>query len=800
MFPVGAALLALSGLVVDPQGLPVPKARVELRCGDRVDAAESDARGRFEIAASAEGCRVSVRHRGFAPADEAVGRAAALTIRLRVAAITETVTVVPERGRRPQLAAPFGRSLSDAEVMTAAGNTTDLIRYATLLSGASIRPAVVYVDGLPSSLLPPIATIERIVVNADPFSAERADGDVTSIQIITRAPARTFRFSGGSDLLGFGGHDVIAEGARSDSRFGNVSVMGPVPGLPLTFSLRMSAGHTSTDVPIQAVLPDVGGHLDTATATASLQSVALDAAYSPASSVRTRVAYRESRAGGANVGVGALVLPEAGFASSMTTREGRTTMTADNARLRYEGGIVVSQNRSTLIANSDAAGITVAGDFMAGGASSRAAEMNRVRWTSTHVVRSSSPRPWSVGVSIAGTDDASRQTPNVSGAFQFANAQEYASALAGGRTGTWFVTRGNGEVDYTSVTLAPFLQKTLVRSARVEVDGGVRADYQSGFGTVVSPRISAAALWQGFTVRAGAGLFVRRLPEVIFVRAIESDGAHLQQFIATGVSLTNIADAPLDRQASIRSRLAPDLTPPRQWMERVSIERRLGNVVSVVDYTWTQDTRLGAERLSDGTGWVDVFEANRAAESRRLQTQARYTWKGQQFVANYDWTHARDDSDGPFAFPERAGRIAAEWARSAGISPHNVTAAGTFSLPAAISLNVTQTWRSSAPFNVTTGLDPAGDGLTLDRGGRARNSGDGPAYNSLAAYGYRRIALPNVFGKSARRLFLNLGVQVDNILDRNNYISVGAIAGSSTFGVPLAAYPGRSIRVFLNVD
>ena len=450
-----------------------------------------------------------------------------------------------------------------------------------------------------------------------------------------------------------------------------------------------------------------------------------------------------------------------------------------------------------LIANSDTVGITVLGDFVAGGAPSVAADTNRVRWTSKYVVRSDSSRPWSLGVSVAGSDHASRQTPNVPGTFQFEDAQAYAAALAGGRTGTWFVTRGNGAVDYTNVTVAPFVQKALVRSARVEVDGGVRADYQSGFGTIVSPRLSAAAEWQGFTLRAGAGLFARNLPEAIFVRAIENDGAHLEQFIATGVSLTTVADAPLE--SIIRLWLAPDLTRPRQRMERISIERRLGSVVSAVDYTWTQDTRLGAERLPDATGWSDVFESNRSAEGRRLQAQVRYAWKGQQFVANYDWTHARDDSDGPFAFPERAGRIAAEWARR-GVSPHNITAAGTFRLPAAISLNVTQTWRSSAPFNVTTGLDPAGDGLTLDRGGRARNSGDGPAYSSLAAYGYRRIALPKISGKSSRRLYLNLGVQVDNILDRKNYINVGAVAGSSTFGLPMAAYPGRSVRLFLNVD
>ena len=799
MLQIGAALFLLSGVVLDPQGLPVPGARVELACRDYVDSVETDARGRFEIDSASDGCRLSVVYRGFAPARQPIGRATEVTIRLRLASVTEVVTVVPEPGVESRRTPSSVVSLSESEMRRASGSTADLIRYATLLAGAAIRPAVVYVDGLPSSLLPPLELIERISVNADPFSAEHADGDVTSIQIVTKAPPRVFRFSGGSDVLGLGGRDVIAAGARATSRGGNLTVMGPVPRLPLTFSARMSLARTSTDVPLQAVLPDGGAHAATAPSTIGAGSITVDVASAAASPFRAKVSYRESRADGSNAGVGGLVLPEAGIASSTTMRDARAVVTADGSRLRYEGGLVVGQSRSALFANSDGAGITVLGDFTRGGAASLAAGSARVRWMSKHVVRSNGPRPWSAGVSIAGTNDSSRQTPNVPGTYQFADAQAYASALSGGRTATWFVTRGNGAVDYANGTLAPFVQQTLVRTARVEIDGGVRADYQSGFGTLVSPRLSLAAEWRGFTVRTGAGLFARSLPAAIFIRAIENDGLHLQQFMAIGVPLVDAGDGALDRRARIRSRLASDLARPRQRMARVSIERRFGGVASGVDYTWTRDTLLGVERLPDGAGWVDVFQANRSAEGHRLYAHAGYAWRGQQLVVNYEWVDASDDTDGPFSFPERAGGLAAEWARSAG-APHNVTAAGTFRLPAAISVNVTQTWRSSAPFNVTTGLDTAGDGLTLDRGGRPRNSGDGPGYNSLAAYGYRRILLPNVFGKSARRLYLNLGVQVDNILDRKNYISVGAIAGSPTFGAPLAAYPGRSIRLFLNVD
>lgn len=792
---------ALSGVVLDPNDLPVPGARVELSCGERVDSVETDAQGRFEFNSASDWCRITVVHRGFAPAVQPVGQGDEVIVRLRVANVTEVLTVMPELGGALRRASASVVSLADAELKTVAGNSADLIRSATLLAGASIRPTVIYVDGLPGSLLPPIEMIERITVNADPFSAEHADGDVMSVQIITKAPSRTLRFSFGGDLLGMGGHEVLATRSHSKSRFKNGSVTGPVPHLPLTFAARINAGRRSADVAIQAIVPNGGAGADTATTTSSLRSAALDVSYSPASPLRARVSYRESRANGSNLGVGGLVLPEAGFASSTTTREARAIVTAGGSALLYEGGLVVGRTSSTMTANSDAVGVAVLGDFIQGGASSRAADTDRVRWTSKHVLRSNSLRQWSMGMTLAGTHLASHETPNALGTFQFADAQAYANGLAGGRTATWFVTRGSGSVRHTDVTLAPFVQKTLVHGQHIEVDGGVRADYQSGFGTIFSPRLFLATGWRGFNLHAGAGLFVRPLPESIFLSAIASHGQHRQQFVTTNASLLlNIDDASLDRLTSIHTQLSSNLTRPRQWMERISVERRLRGVLSAIDYTWTHDTLLGADRYPAEAGWVDVVESNRTAQGRRLHTHISYAWKGHRLASNYEWVHSRDNSDGPFSFPERPGNLAAESARSAGLSPHNVTGAVSFRLPAAISLSVTHTWRTSSPFNITTGLDPVGDGRTLDRGGRARNSGNGPAYQSLSAYGYRRIRLPAILWKSARRPHINLGVQADNILNQRYYSSVGSIAGSARFGQPLAAFPSRSVRFFLNID
>jgi hypothetical protein len=799
-FVLSGGASPVTGVVVDPQGLPVPGARVELACPEHRASVTTDAQGRFEIAGAADACRLSVLHRGFSPVHQPVGRATAFVLRLRVADVTETATVTPDAAARLRRVAPGSVSLIDTELKAVAGNTRDLVRYASLLVGAAIRPTTVYVDGLPAGVLPPIDAIERISVNADAFAAEFANGDVTFIQIITKAPARTFRVTAASDLLGLGGGDVIAPGSHSASRFGNVRVTGPVPHLPVTFSSAVSVGRTSMDVPIRAVLPDRGAGPDTAIATNRIWSGAVDLHYSPTPPIRIRSSYQQSRADAGNLGVGGIVVPEAGFASSFVAREARATMTAIGSRLLYEGGVIAGQTSSKTMANSAGMGIAVSGDVVMGGSSISRAQTNRIQWTSKHVLRSQSSRPWSAGITVAGTDDSSRLAPNPAGTFQFADAESYATALAGGATGTWFVTRGHQAVRYINVTAAPFLQKTLARSKYVELDAGVRADFQAGFGTIVAPRMSIAGEWRGVNIRAGAGLFVRTLPAAIFVAAIANDGRHLEQFMATDVSFVNVASAQLDGQGSIRSRLSPTLARPRQWMERISVERRLGNLTSAVEYTWTEDALLGSRRLAVGAGWADVVESNRAARGRRLHLRAAYTWKRQQLVANYEWTRARDNSDGPFSFLERADDIAAEFVRSAGVSPRNFTAAGTFRLPAAVSLTISDTWRNSAPFDITTGSDVLRTGLTVDRGGRARNSGTGPGYHSVAAYGYRRIPLPKIPGRPVRRHYLDLGVQADNILDRRNYISVGSVAGSSTFGRPLAAFPGRSVRLFLSVD
>jgi hypothetical protein len=794
-------------MVSDPRDLVVPAAIVTLHCGRHNKSVKTDSQGRFAFGTrpASEVCRISANHPGFSPFNESVtGDAGTLSIRLILAPLSQTVTVsaAPDPLFLPALGS---LTLSDDELKSISNNTQDLIRYSKLLAGVVGGTDVIYVDGLPTSALPPPETIARITINADPFSAEYADGDLTHIDIITKSPPRNFRFSFGGLDLSAGGRSTLNPSLQSKSGSENGYVSGAIPHLPVAFSLHATFGSNLSDQPIVAVFPETS----TFTSARELHSVSagnhngsgsLDLDYSATERLRAHFAFSESRTSASNLGAGGVALPEAGLRSSTESHEARATVTEHADRFTYQSGLVVSQANSDTRANTDDLGVTVLGDFVVGGAPTTSSDTLHTMWTWKNVFRSATSS-WTAGFSVAGSDDLEREVPNTFGVLQFGNLQAYSDALTGQGTGTWLVTRGNGTVRYASKSAAPFVQKQVVHTPRLLVTAGLRGDYQSRYGMLISPRLSAATQWRGIVLRAGSGLFVRNLPSNVFVKTTENDGSHLEQYMLSDTSLTENLMPLTGSGQLIRSRLASDLTRPREFMVKSSIERPFRKFTPGVEYTWTRDLHLlGSQRLADGGGWSDVLESNRLSEKHRVQTRLGYKWRAETLIVHYEWIRSRDDSSGPFSFPAQQDDLRAEWARSAGVSPHNVSLAGNIKLPRAISLNLIETWRSSAPYNVTTGLDPERDGLYTDRGGLPRNSGSGPAYSSLSVYGHKRVALPGLLTGHRERIYVDLGVQGNNLLNNKNYLSVGSIIGSPTFGQPLAASPGRSVRVWLNLD
>ena len=799
----------VTGSVVDPQALPVRDAQVELRCGAVSIPTSTDDSGRFTLhhVPAQPACVLSVTREGFAPVALPIqpGTTGSILLRLRLAGVTETVSVVATA--EPELRRPIGSATIESEqLLPLFGRTEDMIRYAGLLGGSGMTGTSVYVDGLPVTVMPSPELVGQIRVNSEPFSAEYGDGDVTQIQIVTRPAGRRLRISPGASFLGFGGADGLREGLRSESSSGSLAVSGGVPRLPLTIAGNLQTSQYERGVAVQAVVsPGASTALgrippDDATSSGRTRSGTISGFYNPAASMRVHVAYAASRSRSSNVGVGGLVLPEAGLATAASSNGLHVSTGVIRGQLTIESGFVARYSASSMTANSTARGLSVGGSFVAGGASIATQHADRLTWTAKQVLRSSSSHPWAAGLEVGGNSQSYLQVPNPLGLVEFESQDSFANGLAGQATATFHVAQGNGSIDYDGVTLAPFVQKTLIRRSRVQVDGGVRADYQSRIGMNLSPRVWAATEWHGLSVQGGGGLFTTFVPSSVFVNAMSNDGQHLHQYPAVGTSLS-YADAEMTSRDIVRTTLAPDRRAGRQIMERVSVSRRAGAFTPSIEYTTTRDShRLGADRLDTGEGWIDVVEFNRSATRHRVKASLQYLRKGQSVTAHYEWLRAYDNSDGPFSYPERQGRFESEWARSAGLAPRSVTLASILTLPHRVIAAVTDTWQSAAPYDVTAGIDTDRNGIFNERNGRPRNSGLIPAQHLLSLHASRRIEFPYVRGWFGNRLRMNVGVHVDNLTGAHNYTSIGSVAGSATFGTPLGATPGRSARVSISID
>jgi hypothetical protein len=785
----------LQGRVVDPQERFVVGAVVSLGCGAVTSERRTDAEGafRFDRPGSFAGCTVTASAPGFdSSRAQPVGDSSNVLVRLPLPRLNETLTVRPHEGEAGLSAyrSLASVSITRPELRSVSDDTAELIRYARARAGlASPTENHVYVEGLPAGALPPADTIDRIVVDGDPFSAEYADGSEGHIDIVTSAPDRRFRLSLGGATLGMGGGNTLDSRAGSKSRSWNLGVTGPVPQLPLTFSLHSTFADDRQDVPVRARVPEGVEAPPLAAVSSSSGSVRLALSYSRGEATRASVAFFGAQGEQSNAGLSGTTLPEAAMDVRSDAREVRATFTTRSAGRVHRAGLVGSWSENALTARSQSPSVDVSGAWTGGGAEAAALDARGARWVLKYVVRAAPDRRhWSMGATVSRSADSESYVPNPAGRTVFETAQAYADAQVGLGTGTWFGARGGGRAACASTAVAPFVEADVLRSAHVRVRGGLRADYQSGGGTLLSPRVAGAATWRGSTLRWGGGVFVHDWATGVLLQALENDRSHLDRALVTGVS----SPTPID------SRIAGDLTRPRDLVLRASLERPWGSLTPGVEYTWTHAThRPGSRRLADGEGWVDVLESDRFARKHQVHLRLQAEARGQRVSAHYQWTRSRDDGDGPFSFPEAQDDLGAEEARSAGVAPHELSVVASLRLPGEVSLTVVDSWHSATPYDVTTGTDPAGIGLYNFRGGRARNSGDGPGYHSVSLYGSRRIALPLPGGQ---KTYASIFLHVENLLDDRNYAVVGGVAGSPLFGVPLVALPGRALRLSVSFD
>jgi len=791
----------LSGTVVDPQQLVVAGAKVSLVCGNHIDSRKTDGEGFFTFTRQTfpESCSIRAVYPSFDAIELPVGQKRTLTLQLRLAEQKQTVAVSADKLSPAPLESV---SLTEDQLREISNNSEDLITYAKQLAGIYSGSDSLYVDGLPADHPPPADRIAAITINADPFSAEYADGGNNHIDITTKQAERTFRVTSLGASLGTKASDGLNPALSTTSNTATLGLAGPVPYLPVAFTADVHYNDKEGEEPIEAVVPSLPGSsissVDAASMAATNASYGLGVDYSKQETLRTNASLYVTTATHKNMEAGGITLPEAGVNQDSSGQEFRTTFTKTGQHLVSHGGISADWFNSDLNANSSALGVSVLGAFNAGGADINKENAQWSRWTVKDVFQFNwKNHLWSFGATITRRADEENIIPNPNGHIYFDNSGDYVlSATTGTNNGTGIIMRGQGKVEYASYAAAPFLEVELLRSPRLVVRGGVRADAQTAGGILISPRLSAVTNLHGFVLRTGSGMFVRNWTNDVFLKVMENNGSHLEQYLITNASLADLEAGTATLQSEIVSKLT-NLTPTRNWISKVSLEHSFKGFLPGVEYTWTDGTHLlGSQRLSSATatGWTDWLESNRAQQKHQIHVRAQYKIKGQTFTTHYEWIHSRDDTDGPFSFPAVQNDIRGEWGPSSGIAVHNLTFVANSKFGKTLSLTVVESWHSPLPLNITSGLDPEDNGLYNDRAGLPRNSGHASGYNSMELFLHRRFAVPEFLIGPRLKTYLDFNLQVLNLLGNKDYSSFGSVIGSPLFEQPLAAAPGRSFR------
>jgi len=677
-------------------------------------------------------------------------------------------------------------SLTSDELRVFGPDASAWIAFARAVAGIGSGAERVYVDGMPAMAGVPASMIGRISVNGDPFTVEYSGVGETRIDINLVAPERRWRGTMSSPSFGFGGGSPLGQTGTRTSRNASLGVSGPIPRMPVTLSFNANRYFDARQplfvTPESGSIARIDNDLQTTSSSSDLQ---FSAAF-VTSRVMARAALSDSRMQMDHAGIGGTNGPTTGQHLDAWTRSLQTSWRlADGGRI-HRGGFSFRQDRLDAVADSVAPLSMITGQFATGGDELAFSSRRTESWTAKHVVEMATGA-LKIGVEGSRETLGDQSVPNPLGRFQFSSLTS--------ATATWIVSRGRSTTTMRSTSAALFGEHLTMNTPRMTMRSGLRLDWQNGAGVMISPRVVASARVSAYQISGGAGLFVQSWSPDLFVMAAERDGAHGTTFVVHDVVATSLDEIDAAGGEPLRTSIALGFERRRDLILRGGIQRRIGPVQTGIEHTWTRGQSLpGAVRVREANGLVDYISSDRTLRRHQSHVRASAQRGANAIMAYYQHVWSFDDSDGPAVTPARQGDVRGEWGRSAGVTRHAVGITGLARLPEHIHLALTLEARSGMPYTVLTGFDADGLATFTDRGGRARNSGTLPSFCKISLSASRTVRVP-----SAAWLVFDVGVRADNLTNRRNVTSVGRVVGSPTFGVPLDATAGRSIRIWASL-
>ena len=820
--------LSVSGTVLDPSGASVPDATVELqKPPSRVlQSARTDAMGAFRFPAVLPGAySIHVQSPGFqdavAPVRVAARSAAAVTIRLELAGLFSEVSAEIDPVQvTTELSANRDAATLDASLLDQLPVfDQDLIgRMSMFLDRGAFGSggASVVVDGMEGTSVGVTASaIKEVRINQNPYSAEFYRPGRGRIEIVTKDAGAAYHgainFTFRDSVLNARDPFALSR-APEQRRILEGSLSGPL-GHSKNTAFLFSGSRQDDDLqavifarglagPTQATAPSPRGLMQLAPRI-SHQFNANHAAFWQ---------YNDREYPGHDLGIGGLVLPEAGTNPDHWERElvfnDRLTL---STHWINQFQILIGREHEGMHSLSAAPAIVVQGAFTGGGA-----QVDILR-TENHFqandVASFSSGRHTIRLGINVPDFSRRgvnEFSNIGGTFSFASLADYAA----GRPSSYQVQRGNGHAVYIQKEFGGFIQDDIKLRPNLSLALGLRYDWQNFLhdDNNFAPRIAfayAPRRSKATVLRGGAGVFYDRTGYVPLADLMLHNGQRLHNYLIENPSYPD--PGPLSAQPGGLVRLDPSVRQPYSLQYGMTLERQLAkrttasvayrgnrgvklyrsrdaNAPLPPDYQLRPDPTVGTLRQIESAG----HQVGNALDIT-LQGDVTHYFTA---MAQYTWSQTYNNTGGIAWFPANQYDVSGEWGRADFDQRQRFNMLASFKPGKRMNVGIGLSLNSGAPYTMTTGTDPYHTGMANARpAGVARNTLEGPDYEDLDLRWARDFYCSRA--KKDKGGIGTFAFDAFNVLNHVNYASYVGSVTSPFFGKPVSALPARRLQVTL---